>query len=272
MADNIYGSTWTTAANTQVGSYPYINLSQTEAGHMDMKDDTPGNESMRRQHGTSGTYQHWYASGDADAVVKGNNFTVIVKDNNISIRGICNIEVYQDCKLTVHGDMISEIDGNLKASVGKKSQIHSVGNVDLTSDGDVSISAGPGDVLTGLGGGVIYLNSPSDVIVSGDLRVQGSITCTALSAKTNITAGFKVFATGGLETLGGLNVGLATPGPIIPPGVITAITSIESPLATFGIMGSILMTDVINSSIYDFHCHPAPKGSTGAPYIPFFGV
>ena len=47
MADNIYGSTWTTAANTQVGSYPYINLSQTEAGHMDMKDDTPGNESMR---------------------------------------------------------------------------------------------------------------------------------------------------------------------------------------------------------------------------------
>ena len=40
----------------------------------------------------------------------------------------------------------------------------------------------------------------------------------------------------------------------------------------FGIMGSILMTDVINSSIYDFHCHPAPKGSTGAPYIPFFGV
>ena len=56
MPDNIYGSTWTTAANTQVGSYPYINLSQTEAGHMDMKDDTPGNESMRRQHGTSGTY------------------------------------------------------------------------------------------------------------------------------------------------------------------------------------------------------------------------
>ena len=82
MADNIYGSTWTTAANTQVGSYPYINLSQTEAGHMDMKDDTPGNESMRRQHGTSGTYQHWYANGDADAVIKGNNFTVVVKNNN----------------------------------------------------------------------------------------------------------------------------------------------------------------------------------------------
>jgi hypothetical protein len=272
MADNIYGSTWTTSANTQVGSYPYINLTQTEAGHMDMKDDTPGNESMRRQHGTTGTYEHWYHNGDADAVIKGNNFTVIVKDNNVSIRGVCNIEVYQDCKLVVRGDMISEINGSLKASVGGKSHIHTAGRVDLSSDGDINITAGSGDTLTGLGGGTIFLNSPADVVVSGDLRVQGAITATSISSKTNVTAGFKVFATGGLETLGGLNVGLVTPGPIVPPGVITAITSIEAPLAVFGIMGSILMSDVINSSIYDFHCHPAPKGSTGAPYIPFFGV
>ena len=272
MADNIYGSTWTTAANTQVGSYPYINLSQSEAGHMDMKDDTPGNESMRRQHGTTGTYEHWYHNGDADAVIKGNNFTVIVKDNNVSIRGVCNIEVYQDCKLTVHGDMISEIDGSLKASVGGKSHIHTTDRVDLSSDGDINITAGSGDTLTGLGGGTIFLNSPADVVVSGDLRVQGAITATSISSKTNVTAGFKVFATGGLETLGGLNVGLVTPGPIVPPGVITAITSIESPLATFGIMGSILMSDVINTSIYDFHTHPAPKGSTGIPFVPFFGV
>jgi hypothetical protein len=272
MADNIYGSTWTTSANTQVGSYPYINLTQTEAGHMDMKDDTPGNESMRRQHGTSGTYQHWYHNGDADAVIKGNNFTVIVKDNNVSIRGVCNIEVYQDCKLVVHGDMISEVNGSLKAKVDGKSHIHTAGRVDLSSDGDINITAGSGDTLTGLGGGTIFLNSPADVVVSGDLRVQGAITATSISSKTNVTAGFKVFATGGLETLGGVNVGLVTPGPIVPPGVITAITSIEAPLAVFGIMGSILMSDVINSSIYDFHCHPAPKGSTGAPYIPFFGV
>jgi hypothetical protein len=268
MPDNIYGSTWTTAANTQVGSYPYINLSQTEAGHMDMKDDTPGNESMRRQHGTSGTYQHWYASGDADAVVKGNNFTVIVKDNNVSIRGVCNIEVYQDCKLTVHGDMISEIDGNLKASVGKKSQIHSVGNVDLTSDGDVSISAGPGDVLTGLGGGVIYLNSPSDVIVSGDLRVQGSITCTALSAKTNITAGYKVFATGGLETLGGVNVGCVTPGPYVPTGILTATASMNAPLSIQGISSSILGFDVMNLLTFNTHVHP----KTAPPLTPMIGA
>jgi hypothetical protein len=272
MADNIFGSTWTTSANTQVGSYPYINLSQTEAGHMDMKDDTPGNESMRRQHGTSGTYQHWYHNGDADAVIKGNNFTVIVKDNNVSIRGVCNIEVYQDCKLVVRGDMISEINGSLKASVGGKSHIHTAGRVDLSSDGDINITAGSGDTLTGLGGGTIFLNSPADVVVSGDLRVQGAITATSISSKTNVTAGFKVFATGGLETLGGVNVGCVTPGPFVPPGVLTATASMNAPLSFQGISSSILGFDVMNLLTFNTHIHPSPKGPTGPSPTPMLGA
>ena len=272
MPDNIFGSTWTTSANTQVGSYPYINLSQTEAGHIDMKDDTPGNESMRRQHGTTGTFQHWYHNGDADAVVKGNNFTVIVKDNNVSIRGVCNIEVYQDCKLTVHGDMISEIDGSLKASVGGKSHIHTADRVDLSSDGDINITAGSGDTLTGLGGGTIFLNSPADVVVSGDLRVQGAITATSISSKTNVTAGFKVFATGGLETLGGVNVGLVTPGPFVPPGVLTATASMNAPLSFQGISSSILGFDVMNLLTFNTHIHPSPKGPTGPSPTPMLGA
>jgi hypothetical protein len=268
MADNIYGSTWTTSANTQVGSYPYINLTQTEAGHMDMKDDTPGNESMRRQHGTTGTYQHWYSNGDSDAVIKGNNFTVIVKDNNVSIRGVCNIEVYQDCKLTVHGDMISEIDGSLKASVGGKSHIHTAGNVDLTSDGDINISSGSGDVLTGLGGGSIFLKSPKNVIVTGDLRVQGAITATSISSKTNVTAGFKVFATGGLETLGGVNVGCVTPGPYVPTGILTATASMNAPMSIQGISSSILGFDVMNLLTFNTHVHP----KTAPPLTPMIGA
>ena len=272
MPDNIFGSTWTTSANTQVGSYPYVNLTQTEAGHIDMKDDTPGNESMRRQHGTTGTFQHWYHNGDADAVVKGNNFTVIVKDNNVSIRGVCNIEVYQDCKLTVHGDMISEIDGSLKASVGGKSHIHTADRVDLSSDGDINITAGSGDTLTGLGGGTIFLNSPADVVVSGDLRVQGAITATSISSKTNVTAGFKVFATGGLETLGGVNVGCVTPGPFVPPGVLTATASMNAPLSFQGISSSILGFDVMNLLTFNTHIHPSPKGPTGPSPTPMLGA
>jgi hypothetical protein len=167
--------------------------------------------------------------------------------------------------------MISEIDGSLKASVGGKSHIHTAGNVDLTSDGDINITAGSGDTLTGLGGGTIFLNSPSDVVVSGDLRVQGAITATSISSKTNVTAGFKVFATGGLETLGGLNVGLVTPGPIVPPGVITAITSINSPLSIQGISSSILGFDVMNTLIFSSHIHPSPKGPTGPSPTPMLG-
>jgi hypothetical protein len=257
MADNIYKSTWTSAANTQVGSYPYINATQTESGHLDLKDDTRGAEAMRRQHGTSGTYEHWYHNGDADTVVKGNNFTVVVRNNNVIIQGICNIEIHGDSKLHVYGDAITQIDGNMQAVVSGDTNIHSDGDIDISSDGDVDISAN-----------VIYLNSPSDVIVSGDLRVDGEITCAALSSKTNVTANFKIFGVGGIETLGGINAGFVTPGPVVPPGVITSITSIESPLAVFGVMQSVLMSDVINSAIYDTHVHP----KAGVPSIPFIGV
>ena len=52
MPDLVYDGVWTSSSNTQLGTYPYINVKQTEAGHQDISDDTPGNESMRRQHGT----------------------------------------------------------------------------------------------------------------------------------------------------------------------------------------------------------------------------
>ena len=261
MADNIYKSTWTSAANTQVGTYPYINATQTESGHLDLKDDTRGAEAMRRQHGISGTYEHWARNGDVDTVVKGNNFTVVVRDNNVIIQGICNIEIHGDSKLHVYGNTITQIDGNMQAVVSGDTNIHSDGDIDVSSDGDVNIS-----------GSVVYLNSPSDVIVSGDLRVDGEITCAALSSKTNVTANYKIFGVGGIETLGGINAGFVTPGPVVPPGVITAISSIECPLATFGVMKSILMSDTLNSKIYDTHVHPSFKGPTGIPSVPFIGV
>lgn len=257
MPDHIYGSVYTSAANTQIGNYPNINVRQSESGHLDITDDTKGNEFRRWEHGKSRTREQWSANGDRELVVTGNNFTVTVGDNSVVVQGICNIEVHGDSKLHVYGTATAQIDGDLLTSVSGDAHIHSDGEIDLTSNGDINISAG------GLLGD-IYLNVPKDVIVSGDLRVAGKITCMSLSAKTNVTAVEKVFATGGIETLGGINVGFATPGPYITTGVLTAVTQIASPLAEFGISGSIFHHDIINDTIFDFHVHP----KTGIPLTP----
>jgi hypothetical protein len=43
-------------------------------------------------------------------------------------------------------------------------------------------------------------------------------------------------------------------------------------LANCGIMDAVLMSDVMNSNIYNTHIHPAPRGPTGTPMTRFFGI
>ena len=67
------------------------------------------------------------------------------------------------------------------------------------------------------------------------------------------------------------------PGCINTVGAITSLASVNAPIANFalancGIMDAVLMTDVINSTIYNYHIHPSPKGPTGPPMTQFFGI
>jgi hypothetical protein len=80
---------------------------------------------------------------------------------------------------------------------------------------------------------------------------------------------------------GGISVGFPVPGGAIPVAgmincfgninslaSINAFVSMNAPTANFGIMSSVLMTDLINTGIYDVHIHPSPKGMTGPPTMP----
>ena len=55
-------------------------------------------------------------------------------------------------------------------------------------------------------------------------------------------------------------------------GPVTSLTLVTSPLAQFGIMNAVLMSDIINKGIYNTHIHNSPKGPTSPPLTPFFGV
>ena len=83
---------------------------------------------------------------------------------------------------------------------------------------------------------------------------------------------------------GGLSLGIpspvtpvAVPGCIYTVGTINSAVAVNAPVGNFGIancgiMDAVLMTDVLNSKIYDTHIHPAPRGVTGPPATPFIGV
>lgn len=257
------GSFWYSSANTTAGTYPYNNVTQSESGHFQMMDDTPGQEKIRTQHRT-GTYHEMQPDGSTEHVVRGNNFTVIIKDNNLVVQGICNIEVYGDAKLHIQGDSYSQIDGDEYSQVKGDSNIHTEGDVDITAGGDVDITAGGAT-------GDITLSAQNSVTINSDLRVSGAISGAAVTADTNVTAGYKCFAIGGIETLGGINAGFSTPGPVVAPGIITGLVEVTAPLIQGVLVSGIVVTDVMGTlgalrTVYDIHNHIDSQGGvTSSP-------
>jgi hypothetical protein len=122
---------------------------------------------------------------------------------------------------------------------------------------------------------VAYINS--DLVIDGEAAALKIYSKGRVDAETGMSAGPLGFVTG----TGGISVGFPTPlTPVAVPGQIMSVGNILSlmsvnagigmnaPLGNFGIMDAILMTDLINTAIFDVHLHPSPKGVTGPPFLP----
>ena len=150
----------------------------------------------------------------------------------------------------------------------------------MSSDNDISITANENF------GGSLRLAASDHLYLASDLVVGGSISADIINAETRVNAGTGVYAgpLGFVSSFGGLSLGIpspatpvAVPGCINTVGAITSLASVNAPIANFalancGIMDAVLMTDVINSTIYNYHIHPSPKGPTGPPMTQFFGI
>jgi hypothetical protein len=266
-------SSWTepeSAANTYYQPiYPYNNVQQTEAGHKFEMDDTPTRERVCLSH-RSGTFIEMHPNGDEVHKVYGNGFTIIVSNKNILISGDCNIEIEGNCNLNVLKDMNIQVGGNYNLQVRGETNIRSVGDMDILGDTDVRITADENF------GGTMYLGAADHISIASDLNVGGSIHADMINAESRVTAGTGVFAgEDGFTTSGGVSAGFPTPAtPIAVPGQINALgsvyaaVSVNAALANFslakiGVMDAVLMSDKINSTIFNSHIHG--NGNNGTP-------
>lgn len=223
--------------------YPYNNITQTQSGHAFEMDDTPGRERVRLQH-RSKTFVEFHPNGDAVYKVFGTGYEIHMKGKNVLIKGTCNITVEGDCNMHVTGDFNHRVDGDYFLTVGKSYNVRSADTMTIQTDDDVKLAAGTDY------SGSIYFNAPDNVYINSDLVVGGAINADVITAKTRVDAGTGVSA--------GL-LGVYSTGPI------TSLVSVQAPLGTFSLMKSILMSDVVNTSSFNFHVHPEPDGSTGTP-------
>lgn len=259
------------AANTDYQpTYPYNNVKQTRSGHMFEMDDTKDRERVRLQHRT-GTFIEMHPNGDEVHKIFGDGYEITVKDKHVQIQGKCVIEILGDAFVHIAGDKTETVDGSVVQHIkGNYTQVVE-GVHSTTSQGNMAISAGSGV------SGKLSIKTASTVSLDADLRVRGEVGADKvysfgrIDAATGISAG----PLGFVSMTGGISIGIpvAVPGNMLCIGSInagasiTAIAAVNGSTGNFGLMSAGLMTDTVNTSLYDFHTHVAPLGMTSIPLV-----
>jgi hypothetical protein len=236
-------------------NFPDNNSQQTKSGHIFEMDDTFGRERIRIHHRT-GTFVEMHSNGDETHKIEGDGYEIIAGNKYVHITGFCNITIEGDAIVNVKGNKTELIEGNLNQVVkGDYTQVVK-GESRILADGDMTVGCGS-DFL-----GSLRLVTGDHMRLEGDLSVNGGISATNITSENWVAAGVGVNAgpSGFVSLLGGLAVGF----PIAIPGSVTAAVQVKAPLGSFGTMSAVLMTDMINTKIFDTHIHMA-KGPTSPP-------
>ena len=112
----------------------------------------------------------------------------------------------------------------------------------------------------------LKVNTGDYTYINGDLSVDGEIAASKITSSGRVDAeGVGAGLLGFVSMEGGLSIGVpvAIPTQINCAGPITSFTSINAPLGMWGVSNSMLMFDVINTLIYNFHTHPKSGPNLG---------
>jgi hypothetical protein len=124
--DHITG-TWSEPDYNNQCTYPMNHVYESlEEGHVHEYDDTEGAERIHEWH-KSGSYREVISDGTQTVKVIGDGYKVVMRDNNVYVKGICNLTVGADCNTKIYGDwnifvggdVNKEVVGNETVSIGK---------------------------------------------------------------------------------------------------------------------------------------------------------
>ena len=209
-------ATWSNldVADTLKPSYPLNQVVHTQSGHVYEMDDTPGYERISEQH-RSGTYTEIDAKGNKTTIVVGDRYTVVLKGDNIYIKGNAN--------LTIDGDYRTLVKGNHYLEVLKGDNIYIKGNANLTIDGDYRTLVKGNHYLEVLGNKVELIHGATNIVTgSFGLLSNGGVAVTAAGALTAVGETASLNAKTQL-TLNGASAASLTAGGKITVGGVTGV-------------------------------------------------
>jgi len=165
-------------SNPYAAQYPFNTVEESDSGHYKEIDDTPGAERIKESHRT-GTYHEIHPDGTMVTKVIGDDWSVSIRDKNVKIQGVCNVEVDGEAKFYCHGNIAVKSDGSADIQALSSVKMTALGSAEISSLGSTTV------------GGKAYTTVGSQ----GVLELDGGITASLSGgAMTSISAdGFIVF-------------------------------------------------------------------------------
>lgn len=142
------GGTFSQPTIPFAAKYPYNRVTETESGHVEEFDDTPGFERLHTYH-RSGTFEEIDANGtkvtkivgDGYTIYDRNGFIAIFGDANVTCSGNVNIFCRSDANIEVAGSARMEVGGNFDLGVAKDMSIAVEGDFSLWANGTMNLQA-----------------------------------------------------------------------------------------------------------------------------------
>ncbi len=138
--------------------YPFNHVFESESGHIQEFDDTEGSERVHRFHKV-GTFEEWYANGDSMRKVVGNNYEIVLGDDDLLVKGDLNITTQQNARIKINNQLdIDVVEGDIRIVVRQ-------GNLDL------QVQQGNANVLV-QGNLTSVVNGNKDETIGGNYNLQ----------------------------------------------------------------------------------------------------
>lgn len=167
------GGSWNQPKVPFGAKYPYNQVRETESGHVQEFDDTPGYERIHTYH-RSGTFQEIDAQGTMVTKIVGDGYVLYDRNGFISIEGEANVTVAGNINIYCRSDANIQVEGSAEMKVGGSFDIGVACDMNIAVEGDFSVWANGNFNVQAKNKGHILAGDNLYVAASNQLHLQST--------------------------------------------------------------------------------------------------
>lgn len=227
------GGEWNQPMAPFGAQYPFNKVFESESGHVQEFDDTPGQERINTYH-RSGTFTEIDANGTQVNYIVGDNYILMESNGCIHVAGECNITVDGNVNLFARSDLNAQVSGNATVEVGNNANVGVANDLTLAVGGDMQTFVAGKYQVTAAAGIEMVSNAGIHVQSTNETSIKAKTIKADASAEFSAKAGSAVKVSGStvnVKGTGAVNVDYGTynlgTGAAQPAPAAEAVTALE---------------------------------------------